>query len=99
MERILIIEDAKILRESIADSLNLEGFEVVQAENGNTGVLLARKHKPDLILCDVMMPDMSGFEVLQVLNGDSSGAICPFRFRPIFMAFLQKPCLSASKAL
>ncbi len=80
MERILIIEDAKILRESIADSLNLEGFEVVQAENGNTGVLLARKHKPDLILCDVMMPDMSGFEVLQVLNGDSSGAICPFIF-------------------
>ena len=80
MEKILIIEDAKILRESIADSLHLEGFEVVQAENGNTGVVLAREHMPDLILCDIMMPDMSGYDVLQVLSGDSSRITCPFIF-------------------
>ena len=80
MEKILIIEDAKILRESIADSLELEGFEVVQAENGNSGVLLARKQKPDLILCDIMMPDMSGYDVLQVLNSENFGVTCPFIF-------------------
>ena len=80
MEKILIIEDAKILRESIVDSLKLEGFEVIEAENGNTGILMARQYKPDLILCDIMMPDMSGYDVLQTLNNDNSPNTCPFIF-------------------
>ncbi|MEI6140838.1 MAG: response regulator [Mariniphaga sp.] len=80
MEKILIIEDAKILRESIVDSLLLEGFEVIQAENGNNGILMAQEQNPDLILCDIMMPDMSGYDVLQVLNSDNSQNTCPFIF-------------------
>jgi CheY-like chemotaxis protein len=68
MEKVLIIEDARVLRESIVDSLKLEGFEVIEAENGNTGISMARQHQPDIILCDIMMPDMSGYDVLKILN-------------------------------
>ena len=80
MEKILIIEDSFLLRKSISDSLGLEGFEVIHAENGTTGIAKAKSDFPDLILCDIMMPDMTGYDVLQVLKSDNGDIICPFIF-------------------
>ncbi|HMT30435.1 MAG TPA: response regulator, partial [Bacteroidia bacterium] len=56
MKTILLIEDSLEMRENTSEILELAGYKVIAAENGKTGVDLAVKHLPDLIICDVMMP-------------------------------------------
>jgi two-component system, sensor histidine kinase and response regulator len=80
MTRILIIEDTKDLRDDVIEMLTLEGYEAFGAENGSVGVDMAYKHKPDLIVCDVMMPEMDGYEVLANLRGNAATAAIPFIF-------------------
>jgi DNA-binding response OmpR family regulator len=80
MYTILIIEDTKELRENIAEVLVCEGYRVIQAENGTTGIELALQHTPDLILCDIMMPGPNGFEVLSSLKEKGERLQVPFIF-------------------
>lgn len=80
MTKILIIEDTIQLRESIADVLEQEGFEVIHASDGFSGLQLAREHSPDLILCDIVMPGMNGFDVIQRLKPDDGQLATPFIF-------------------
>ncbi|MBP7949086.1 MAG: response regulator transcription factor [Verrucomicrobiales bacterium] len=79
-KRILIIEDQAPMRRNVALMLQLEGFEVLTAENGRTGLALAREHRPDLVLCDVMMPEMDGYSVVQALRAQKDFANTPFIF-------------------
>lgn len=80
MKKILIIEDQAPMRRNIALMLELEGYEVLTAENGKVGLELARSSKPDLVLCDVMMPEMDGYGVIQGLRADKETATMPFVF-------------------
>ena len=80
MSKILVIEDELSVRENILARLEAEGFETVNAENGLNGVELARSHKPDLIICDVMMPEMDGYGVLSMLRQNPVTATIPFIF-------------------
>jgi len=64
MKTILVIEDQPDMRENIATILEMENHTVIAAQDGRAGITLAKEEKPDLILCDVMMPDMDGHEVL-----------------------------------
>lgn len=68
------------MRRNLQTILRMENFVVVVAENGRTGLQAARTEKPDLILCDVMMPDMDGLAVLQTLRNDPSMVTVPFIF-------------------
>ena len=80
MKKVLIIEDNKDVRENTADILELSGYNVATAENGKIGVEIAKQLLPDVIVCDIMMPELDGFEVLEVLNKDSQTASIPFIF-------------------
>ncbi|MES2477219.1 MAG: response regulator transcription factor [Verrucomicrobiota bacterium] len=80
MKRILIIEDQAPMRRNLALMLEMEGFEVLAAENGKMGVELALEHLPDLVICDVMMPEMDGHDVVQTLRGQESTSTVPFIF-------------------
>lgn len=77
---ILIIEDNNDIRESTAEILELAGYKVEQANNGKTGVDMALQHKPDLILCDIMMPELDGYGVLFLLGKNPETATIPFIF-------------------
>ena len=70
MSKILVIEDHSQMRENLALMLEMEGFAVFRAENGHRGIELARSRAPDLILCDVMMPEADGYETLSALRAD-----------------------------
>ncbi len=63
MIKILLIEDNADMRENIAEILDLSDYKVITAENGKIGVELAKKEVPDLIICDIMMPELDGFGV------------------------------------
>jgi CheY-like chemotaxis protein len=76
-KKVLIIEDYPATVEMMSNILQSEGFEVLTAVDGPTGLAKARKEKPDLILLDVMMPEMSGFEVCEKLKADSGTANIP----------------------
>lgn len=78
--RIVIIEDSEDIRENTAELLELSGFEVLQASDGLEGVRLVKTEKPDLIICDIMMPHLDGFGVLQVLSQSPDLAKIPFIF-------------------
>lgn len=80
MSKILVIEDEKSVRSNILELLEAEGFEPIEAEGGRIGLALAQQLKPDLILCDVMMADLGGFEVLSELRQDPTTAMIPFIF-------------------
>lgn len=80
MPKILVIEDNNLIRESVLEILNLRGFEAVGAENGKLGVELAIAQIPDLILSDVMMPELNGFEVFAILRSHPATASIPFIF-------------------
>jgi DNA-binding NarL/FixJ family response regulator len=78
--KILIIEDQATMRRNLGLMLEMEGYAVVSAENGRVGVESARREKPDVILCDVMMPEMDGYAVLQTLRSEADFAATPFLF-------------------
>jgi DNA-binding NarL/FixJ family response regulator len=80
MRRILVIEDEPEMRRNIVTLLRFHEYEPIEAENGRQGVELARREKPDLILCDVMMPELDGYGVLQALQQDAVLALVPFIF-------------------
>lgn len=80
MKKILVIEDANDIREEILETLQLENFEVAGAPDGLIGLQMAREFAPDLIVCDIIMPGLNGYEVLQELRQDSSTATIPFIF-------------------
>ncbi|HJP63293.1 MAG TPA: response regulator, partial [Mucilaginibacter sp.] len=80
MKTILIIEDNTDIRENTAEILELAGYKVLQGVNGKTGVDLAYQHKPDLILCDIMMPELDGYGVLYMLSKNADVASIPFIF-------------------
>lgn len=78
MKRILVIEDEDNLRENLTEILSFEGYEIIQAENGKIGLEMALENIPDLILCDVMMPEMDGYEVLAALRENPATRLIPF---------------------
>lgn len=80
MKTILVIEDEAQTREIFLQSLKFEGFHAIAAENGATGIQLAQTHLPDLVVCDIMMPDVDGYEVLSTLRQSPSTAATPFIF-------------------
>ncbi|HKX61894.1 MAG TPA: response regulator transcription factor [Verrucomicrobiae bacterium] len=80
MKQILIIEDQPVMRRNIQTILEMEDFKVVVAENGRKGVTMAQTVLPDLILCDVMMPELDGYGVLAALRENESTATIPFIF-------------------
>lgn len=80
MKKILVIEDNQMLRENTAELLELNDYCVVTATNGKEGVELALEHQPDLVICDIMMPELDGFGVLQCLQGHASLCQVPFIF-------------------
>jgi two-component system, sensor histidine kinase and response regulator len=81
MKRILVIEDDVSLREfMIKYFLEKEGYFVITAENGEVGLQKAKVEAPDLIICDIMMPKMNGYEVIQALHQQPSTASIPFIF-------------------
>lgn len=80
MKKILVIEDEPQMRRNLTTILRLEKFQPIAAENGRVGAELAKKELPDLILCDVMMPELDGHGVLQSLRADSATAAIPFIF-------------------
>lgn len=108
MKKILVIEDDNLIRETVLEILEWHGFEAVGAQNGQVGFKLAIAQIPDLILSDVIMPKLNGFEVFATLRSHPATANIPF----IFMTgtemekalelgadgYLKKPC-SASQIL
>jgi DNA-binding response OmpR family regulator len=77
MKTILFIEDEPTLQKTVGRFLEEEGFEVKNALDGETGLQMAKKIKPDLILLDLILPRKDGFEVLQELKGDKTTAHIP----------------------
>ncbi|PRY54373.1 CRP-like cAMP-binding protein [Arcticibacter pallidicorallinus] len=77
---ILIIEDNDDIRESTTEILELANYQVFHADNGKTGVELAIKHLPDIILCDIMMPELDGYGVLFMLGKTPETSAIPFIF-------------------
>lgn len=80
MKKILVVEDAQSLRKDVLEMLGFEGYQGIGAENGLVGVQQAREHLPDLIICDIMMPEMDGYGVLEQLRKDPRTQSIPFIF-------------------
>lgn len=80
MKKILLIEDNEAMRENTAEMLELANYEVYTAENGKVGVEKAKSVSPDLIICDIMMPELDGYGVLYYLSKDPATAAIPFVF-------------------
>ena len=80
MKKILVIEDNKDMRENICEILDLAGYEVSCAENGREGIKQVNENLPDLVVCDVMMPELDGYGVLHILSSQDNTAHIPFIF-------------------
>ncbi len=80
MKKILIIEDETPVRTGIKDLLELKDYKVIAAESGAEGVKYAKEHLPDLIICDIKMPEMDGYEVLKKITKDEALSSIPFIF-------------------
>ena len=80
MQRVLLIEDNNEIRENTAEILELANYKVDTAPNGKLGVEMALKHKPDLIICDVMMPVLDGYGVLHLIQKNETLKNIPFIF-------------------
>ncbi len=80
MKKILLIEDNLEMRENTAEMLELANYEVQVAENGKIGVRLAQETMPDLIICDIMMPELDGYGVLYILAKNPKTSAIPFIF-------------------
>ena len=80
MKKILVIEDNQLVRDSIAEMLTVANYLVFTAENGRSGIALALQELPHLIICDIKMPEMDGYAVLQWLNNHTVLQHIPFIF-------------------
>src|ERR1700727_3582944 len=80
MRRLLVIDDHDDIRENTAEILSLAGYQVFTAENGKRGVEIALKEKPELIICDIMMPELDGYGVLHLLRKNEATLDTPFIF-------------------
>ncbi len=80
MKKILVIEDEAQTLENLTLMLEMEGFKPLSASNGRAGVAVAKRELPDVILCDVSMPEMDGYGVLESLRADSTTVSIPFIF-------------------
>ncbi len=80
MTKVLLIEDNDDIRENVMEILELSDYEVYAADNGKIGVQLALQHIPDIILCDIMMPELDGYGVLKILNEHDITRAVPFIF-------------------
>ena len=80
MRRLLVIDDHDDIRENIAEILSLAGYDAQTAENGKKGVEKALKTPPDLVICDIMMPELDGYGVLHLLRKNPSTENIPFIF-------------------
>ena len=80
MKKVLFIEDDTVVRENTAELLELADYEVITASNGKSGVAIAKQEKPDIVVCDIMMPEMDGYGVLQELSKDPETQHIPFIF-------------------
>lgn len=80
MKKILVIEDEPEMRRNLTTVLRYENYTPLSAENGAEGLRLAREQHPDLILCDVMMPELDGYGVLAALRADGATVAIPFVF-------------------
>jgi DNA-binding NarL/FixJ family response regulator len=80
MKRILVIEDEPQTRENLVTILEMEGYQTLTASDGRAGLETARRELPDLVLCDVMMPEMDGYAVLEALRAHPETVSVPFIF-------------------
>lgn len=80
MKKVLVIEDEPEMRRNLTTVLRLEKYQSLAAETGRAGVELAKKERPDLILCDVMMPELDGYGVIAALRADPATVTIPFIF-------------------
>lgn len=80
MKTVLVIEDEPEMRRNIHRLLELEGFRALAAANGREGLECIRRHRPDLVLCDVMMPELDGHGVLSAIRQDPALRATPFIF-------------------
>ena len=80
MNKVLVIEDNEPGRINLLELLEAEGFEVVDAADGRVGLQLARTDPPDLVLCDIVMPELDGYGVLSELRQEPLTATIPFVF-------------------
>ncbi len=80
MRKVLLIEDDSVLRENTAELLELSDYEVLTASNGKKGVKAAKTYLPDVIVCDIMMPELDGYGVLEKLSKEESTMHIPFIF-------------------
>ena len=78
--KILVVEDNHALRSDMIEMLRLEGFDVAGAENGVVGLNVAREYRPDLVVCDIMMPELDGYGVLEGVRVDPNLRTIPFIF-------------------
>lgn len=87
MKKVVLIEDSKVLGQALSGALKVEGVDVFWAENGVSGVSLAKQVKPDLVLLDLMLPKLSGFEVCKLLKTDNA----TWRIPIVIMSTLSDP--------
>lgn len=80
MKTVLVVDDNPDIRENTSEILELAGYKTFSAENGKKGVDIALKEKPDVIVCDIMMPDLDGYGVLHLLRKNDSTKHTPFIF-------------------
>ena len=80
MKSILVIEDNKDIRENTAEILDLAGYKTFTAENGKKGVDIAIREKPDVIVCDIMMPELDGYGMLHLVRKNPETQNIPFIF-------------------
>jgi DNA-binding response OmpR family regulator len=80
MKKILIVEDTLAIREEVFDILILEGYRVFEAKDGKKGLEIALKENPDLIISDILMPKMNGFEMFEKLKKNDKTKVIPLIF-------------------
>lgn len=80
MKKILVIEDDEALRENLIEFLEAEGFQAIGAPDGRKGIQLSKEQLPDLILCNLLMPEFNGYEVINALRVDIKTANIPVLF-------------------
>ncbi len=72
MAKILVVEDEPSLQKAMVDVLNINGFEAVGTGDGEEGLRMVKSEKPDLVLLDIILPKMNGFDVLKAIKGDET---------------------------